>query len=691
MKNASFFVLLATVSPLVFHTAASAANTKNTTMLAPVTVTAGSESLVTPGVAAAKAHIEQTPGSVALVSAEEFKDGRAVTIKDMLDYTPGVLAQSRINEESRLSIRGSGLSRTYHLRGLNLYQDNIPVNLADGAADFQDIDPLAFRYVEVYKGANALPLGSATLGGAINFVTPTGHNADAFGARLEYGSFNTRRAQISSGQVIENTDYYASLSQLLSNGYRDFSDQKTTRFSGNIGQKLRYDLETRFFLTYSDGNQQLPGNLTKAQLNAEPKQANAFYKNNSWQRDPEVFRIANKTTWRGESAEVNAGIYTQQKDLYHPIFELIDQQNSDYGVFANTTLNTRIAGYKNDLLFGTNLSTGDTQSLRYVNLQGAYGAKTFDGKESSNNANFYAENRFYFAPELALIAGSQFLYAGREYTDRFLSNGDQSGEKNYYGFSPKIGALWDVTPNTQLFTNLSWSYEPPTFSELEQMLPGTTGLANIDAQKATTFEIGSRGHAGRFEWDANIYHSWLRDELMMYTVAPGQSGVTNAGETIHRGFELGGSAKLWEGLFINSAAQDDLKFRLAYTFSDFQFDNDAVYGDNDIPGAPKHYFRAELRYDNPLGFYIAPNIEWVPDGYYVDMTNTLESDSYALLGLKAGVDVTKDVALFLDARNLTDETYAGTTDVITTPGAFNTAVFAPGDGRAFYAGLTYKW
>lgn len=681
-------LLLATVSPLVFDAAYAADKAK---MLPAVTVTAEKGSLVTSDVAGAVAKANETPGGVDVVAAEEYQDGRAVTIKDMLDYTPGVLAQSRINEESRLSIRGSGLSRTYHLRGLNLYQDNVPVNLADGAADFQDIDPLAFRYVEVYKGANALPLGSATLGGAINFVTPTGYDTDAFGARLEYGSFNTRRAQVSSGQVIGNTDYYASLSKLLSNGYRDYSDQSTTRFSGNIGQKLRDDLETRFFFTYSDGNQQLPGNLTKAQLEANPKQANAFYKNNTWQRDPEVYRFSNKTTWRGESSEVNAGIYTQQKDLYHPIFEAIDQQNSDYGVFANTTLHTKIADYKNDFLFGTNLSTGNTESLRYVNLQGAYGAKTFDAKEEAKNATFYAENRFYPVRELALIAGTQFLYADREYTDRFLANGDQSGEKDYYGLSPKIGALWDVTPSTQLFTNLSWSYEPPTFSELEQRLPGMSGLANIDAQKATTFEIGSRGNAGPIDWDASVYHAWLRDELMMFTVAPGQDAVTNADESIHRGFELGAGAKLWEGLFTNTREQDDLKLRLAYTYSDFKFDGDRVYGDNDIPGAPKHYLRAELRYDNPLGFYIAPNVEWVPDGYYVDMTNTLESDSYALLGLKAGVDVTDSVAVFFDARNLTDESYAATTDVITAPGAFNTSVFTPGDGRAFYAGLTYKW
>ena len=39
------------------------------------------------------------------------------------------------------------------------------------------LEPLAARYVEVYRGPNALQYGAATLGGAINFVSPTGRSA----------------------------------------------------------------------------------------------------------------------------------------------------------------------------------------------------------------------------------------------------------------------------------------------------------------------------------------------------------------------------------------------------------------------------------------------------------------------------------------------------------------------------------
>ena len=121
--------------------------------------------------------IQQTPGGVAIVPAEAYRNSTvANTIKDVLDYVPGVFAQPKWGDDTRLSIRGSGLSRNFHLRGVQLYMDGIPINTADGYGDFQEIDPTAYKYVAVYKGANALQFGANSLGGAINFVTPTGRD-----------------------------------------------------------------------------------------------------------------------------------------------------------------------------------------------------------------------------------------------------------------------------------------------------------------------------------------------------------------------------------------------------------------------------------------------------------------------------------------------------------------------------------
>src|SRR3546814_14959218 len=83
-----------------------------------------------------------------------------------------------MGEDVRSSIRGSGLSRGYHMRGLTLLQDGVPINHADDNGDFQELEPIFFDHLEVYRGSNALRFGSGTLGGAINGVTPTGRTAE---------------------------------------------------------------------------------------------------------------------------------------------------------------------------------------------------------------------------------------------------------------------------------------------------------------------------------------------------------------------------------------------------------------------------------------------------------------------------------------------------------------------------------
>ena len=78
--------------------------------------------LTQPGIEAARQKAAQVPGGSDVIDAEIYLKGSAVIPADALAYSPGVFAQSRIPgaEESRLSIRGSGLQRTCHGRGLRV-------------------------------------------------------------------------------------------------------------------------------------------------------------------------------------------------------------------------------------------------------------------------------------------------------------------------------------------------------------------------------------------------------------------------------------------------------------------------------------------------------------------------------------------------------------------------------------------
>ena len=211
----------------------------------------------------------------------------------------------------------SGLSRNFHLRGTNLYLDGIPVSTADGFGDFQELDPSAFRYTEVYKGANAHRLGATSLGGAINFVTPTGRDASPFSASADIGSFGYRRLQASSGGVSGAFDYFVTGSYQEQNGFRDHSDGTALRGFANVGVRVSDNIETRFYINGNHVEQRIPGSVLKSVALSSPTTAAAINVANDWQRNIDTIRIGNKTTFRvapGTVIEIGAFGVDRQPD-----------------------------------------------------------------------------------------------------------------------------------------------------------------------------------------------------------------------------------------------------------------------------------------------------------------------------------------------------------------------------------------
>jgi iron complex outermembrane receptor protein len=101
---------------------------------------------------------------------------------------------------------------------------------------------------------------------------------------------------------------------------------------------------------------------------------------------------------------------------------------------------------------------------------------------------------------------------------------------------------------------------------------------------------------------------------------------------------------------------------------------------------PEHLYRAELKYQHPAGWYLAPAVEWSPSGVLVDYQNKAKAPAYAVASLSAGY--TRDrVTLFLDARNLTDKRYVATVNPSVTADA-STLAYWPGEGRGVFVGVS---
>jgi iron complex outermembrane receptor protein len=640
------------------------------------------QSLTVPTPAQAERQIQNTPGAVNVVPAEQYQNRHAATLKDMLDYVPGVIVQPKWGEDSRLSIRGSGLSRNFHLRSVQLYMDGIPVNTADGYGDFQEIDPSAYRYLEVYKGANALRYGANALGGAINFVTPSGKDADRFAASTHFGSFGFYRFQSSTSGVFGPADYFITGSHQSQDGFRQHSDGESTRANANLGYRFSENMETRFYINSNTIRQRIPGEVTRDLALNNPKAANADNILRDWQRNIDSLRIANKTTLRFDDTIVEFGLFGVDRHLKHPISIWIDQDTQDYGGFFRAVNESTIGNYRNRLTAGINLHNGAIDSKLYVNLAGAAkGGRIGHTIDRSANYSAYAENAFYFLPRVAFVTGAQYLFAVRDRTTLFGMA--IAGRAEHDLFSPKIGLLWNIDPSWQVFANLSRSSEAPSFGEA-----GVIGdFTRIRAQHATTFELGTRGRRDKLTWDLAVYRGHYRDELQCVAVPGSLCTIDNIPRTMHQGIEAAVGVAILNAMFAPGPGSDKLWLNVAYTFSDFRFDRDPDFGNNELPGAPRQYLRTELLYKHPKGLSLGPNVEWVPNSYFVDNANTQRTASFALLGFRATYEASQNLTVFLDARNLTDEAYISAVSIAREFGVGPTNLFNPGTGRSIYGGI----
>lgn len=619
---------------------------------------------------AAERQAAATPGGAAVVGHEAYADKSLMSLRDALAFTPGLYLQPRYGQEIRISVRGSGLSRGFHMRGLTLLQDGVPINLADDNGDFQELEPTFFDHLEVYRGANALRFGSGTLGGAINGVTPTGADAPGLYLRGDAGSFDTLRGLVSFGGGSDAADYWAAVSADTSKGDRDHAARQSLRFRANAGFELSETVRTRFYASGNNIDQELPGALNLATALRAPETGNFT---GDQARDIESLRLQNRTTLDLGAASLDLGLFYNRKSLYHPIYQVIDQESEDRGAFFRLDW----AAGSVELTVGGEARFGEVASARYVNRGGRRGALTFAAAQTARTANLYAELRYRPVESLALIAGGIYADGYRRQHLRFDGGvTDVNARADFGEFSPKFGLLFEPTRRIQLYANVSRSAEFPGFIELAQQ----AAFVPIEAQTAWTLEVGTRGQAGIAGWDLSLYRSRLSGELLQYDVGPGIPAATfNAGKTLHQGIEA--------ALTLDFARW--LRLRQVYLFSDFRFLDDTLYGDNRLPVVPRHVYRAQLRIGTD-DLHLTPNLEWQPEGAWADYRNTLQTGGYVLAGLTAGVRVARQVDLFLDLRNLFDTHAVGDIGaaIEATPAS---VIFYPVERRAAFGGLRARF
>src|SRR5947208_7364675 len=308
---------ITTVSVIGIQTAQGAEASNDSAETAEVTVigeATGSLTSVSPEESAKQK--TQVPGAFTVKTTDDMKLGRASNFEDLLQRTPGVFLQSENGAEvSKISIRGSGITSEDEPLGVMFLLDGLNYNQGDGEAILEDFDVLSLSHAEIFRGADALKYGALTLGGAINLVPLTGYNAAPFQASLEGGSYGYFHGEMSSGAVEGAFDQFGSIGLRERDGFREHSREDTEIFFADLGYKFSEEVENRVYLTLDRTNRNLPGGLTKSEMEDAPSEANPLAIAEDWNKEWAYVRVADKLSIRIDEVQLDAGAFWFHRDF----------------------------------------------------------------------------------------------------------------------------------------------------------------------------------------------------------------------------------------------------------------------------------------------------------------------------------------------------------------------------------------
>jgi iron complex outermembrane receptor protein len=340
----------------------------------------------------------------------------------------------------------------------------------------------------------------------------------------------------------------------------------------------------------------------------------------------------------------------------------------------------------NQVVVGFDYDDQDDDRLRFDTNDGAQGTLSFNQNERVRSHGLFVQNQLSLTPNADLTVGARFDEVEFDVTDRFLSDGDDSGTVELDDVSPMLGIAIALSDELSFYSTYSSAFETPTTTEFNN--PSGAGGFNpgLEPQVARNLEVGLRGSVNRtHRYEVALFNITVDDELIPFEVpgSPGRDFFVNAGESTRNGLEAS----------LVSQPTDRLRTTLSYTYSDFEFDRfddgGQSFAGNAIPGTPEHVLFGEVTYEDPRGWFGAFDVIMIDD-QFANNANSVISDSYTLSNLRFGFERELNgmtVAPFIGINNVFDETYSANVRI----NAFGGRFFEPGPDRNLYAGVNLSF
>jgi iron complex outermembrane receptor protein len=611
-------------------------------------------------------------------------------IDEALASVPGLYMQNRYNfsQDLRISLRGFGARSSFGIRGVKVIVDGIPETLPDGQAQVDSIDLGSAERIEVLRGPASAQYGNAS-GGVIAVVSEAGGEEPFVEAGLSAGELGYNKFQFKTGGSHRALDYMLNLSRQEFDGYREHSSAEGSLVNG----KLRYRLNDsdRLSLAFNHADQPTArdaGGIDAAQAAAEPRSArdlNLQFDAGEALDQQRLGIVYDRERAAGTLSVRNYYVWRDFENLL-PFTDggAVSFSRFFYGAGLQYTLGD-VVPERLQLTFGADIERQDDDRLRFDNNDGTAGARVFDQQERVDGNAAFALGQYRVNDRWLLSAGLRYDRVRFDVTDRYLSDGNDSGSIDFDHVSPALGVNYSLGEHT-VFASYSNSFETPTTTELAN--PDASGGFNpdLEPQEADNYELGFRSGGDALSFEVTAFRIDLENELVPFELDgfPGRTFFSNAGSSKRRGLE---TAVAWSG-------DSGFGVDASWTWSDFTFERFTDANGNDfsgrrLPGLPERFGYLGLSWESPRGVYAL--FETIYSGnLHATNANDVTVDAYAVSNLRLSHAFDRGrwrIRPHVGVNNVFNERYNGNIRV----NAFGGRYYEPAPPRNLYAGVVVNF
>lgn len=579
--------------------------------------------------------------------------------------------------------------------------------------------------IDIVRGTGSLQYG-AQFGGMLNYISKRADTTKRFNYEniTTVGSFGLLASYNAVGGQIGKVEYYAYYQRRESEGYRDNAHSKSDGQSLLLIYKPSNKLRITGEFARSMYLYRIPGPLSDAMFNADPRQATRsrnyfspeiyvpsisadwFINQNTTlkfttsavlgarnsvmlDKTAEVVDAINPVTGQYAARQVdidNFNSYTQELRLLH-----------HYDLFGKRHTFTSGVQLMNNDLHRRQLGKGTTGSDYNLGLTDPTFGRDLHFK--TKNVAVFIENSFSITDKLVINPGIRFESGVSDMTGVITYYDPGNLPNSIKHQFPLLGLNGQYTINERQNIYAGWSqaYRPVIFKDI---IPASTYEQvdkNLKDAKGSTFEFGYRGNSHGFNWDIGGFRMVYNNKLGSLAGRDAQNNYylfrTNIGSAVTTGAEI----------FIEYTVQMDKAslslftstaiFHARYTDAHARSgeDNIDVRG-NKVESVPDLLTRNGITFKTG-GFSISALYSYTAETYADALNTEIPSangavglvPSYGLLDLNASYRFNKHFSLKLNMNNVTNEQYfTKRPTMYPGPGVWSS------DGRSWTAAVNFK-